>query len=218
MNANIRLQNIMQELQQASYPVTLVAVSKTHAVKDIQTLYDLGLRDFGESRLSEALSKMEQLPKDIRWHWLGRLQTKKIKKVIENFYLIHSVDSLACAQKISEQAQHPIRILLQANTSGETTKAGLSSEAWEACFPALLELPYLSLEGCMTMAPHTPDVTSIRACFRSLKTLQERLQKLALDRTNLPILSMGMSEDYRIALQEGATMVRIGRALFTSTH
>jgi len=185
----------------------LVAVTKGRSIDEIMRLYEKGIRDFGENRVQEALVKIEALPKDIRWHFIGKLQKNKVSKVIGKFHLIHSVDTCELAYSISRGAKEQITsILLQVNTSGEESKSGLSAEEWEAEIPALKKLPNLAIKGLMTMAPLTDDVSVIRHCFAALRKLR--------DKWGLKELSMGMSQDYKIALEEGATMVRIGRKLY----
>ncbi|MBS0623929.1 MAG: YggS family pyridoxal phosphate-dependent enzyme [Verrucomicrobia bacterium] len=219
MNAAQRLQHVLKTIHQHAIqqPVILVAVSKQRSVQDILELYELGVRDFAENRLEEAKKKTPLLPPDICWHWIGRIQTNKISKILENFQFIQSVDSFEHAKMISRLSRHPISLLLQANVSKEQSKAGFSAQQWIDCFEQLLQLPHLKIQGLMTMAPHTQDLDVLKHCFGSLKKLQQQLQTLAQGRVDMATLSMGMSQDYIIALQEGATMVRIGRALFDST-
>ncbi len=185
----------------------LVAVTKGRSIDQIMQLYQKGIRDFGENRVQEALLKIETLPKDIRWHFIGKLQKNKVSKVIGKFYLIHSVDNPELAHLISKiSKENTTSILLEVNTSGEKSKSGLSAQEWETEIPALKKLPNLEIKGLMTMAPLTDDVSVIRECFAALRKLR--------DKWGLKELSMGMSQDYKIALEEGATMVRIGRKLY----
>ena len=190
--------------------ISLIAVSKGCSIEEIQEVYFLGVRDFGENRVGEVLEKMEQLPSDIRWHFIGKLQKNKVNKVIGRFTLIHSVDTIELAQKIARVShERGIRtsILLEANTSGEEVKSGLSPQEWERHYQTLLTLKGIEIHGLMTMAPLTEDESVIRHCFSELRLLAERLK--------LPTLSMGMSNDFPIAIQEGATIVRVGTALFS---
>ncbi len=194
--------------------IKLVAVSKGHTIEEMREAYFLGIRDFGESRVNEALEKMERLPSDIRWHFIGKLQKNKVSKVIGRFTLIHSVDSLELAERISLLSMREglqTAILLEVNTSGEATKSGLSFEGWREVYSKLLDLNGVSLEGLMTMAPLTEDEATIRHCFSELKHCAEKLGERG---GNLTTLSMGMSNDFPLAIQEGATLVRIGTALF----
>lgn len=194
--------------------IILVAVTKGRPIEDVLSLYHLGCRNFGENRLPDAFSKIENTPKDINWHFIGSLQKNKVKKAIGHFALIHGVDSYELASKISEcslELDTISPILLQVNTSGEATKHGFSEELLLENFDKLKSLPGLKIEGLMTMAPLSEDEKIIRKCFSGLRELQEKLN----NKSNiLKTLSMGMSHDYEIALQEGSTMLRIGSALF----
>ncbi|MBA3815635.1 MAG: YggS family pyridoxal phosphate-dependent enzyme [Parachlamydiaceae bacterium] len=197
--------------------IELVAVTKSVEWQYIQPLFDLGQRDFGENRIQEALEKKAIAPQGCRWHFIGSLQKNKVRKVIENFSLIHSVDSYELARKISECSQDLnliTHILLQSNTSGENSKHGYSPQMWKECFEALYVLPNISIDGLMTMAPLTEDVPCIENCFSSLRVLLEELNVLAKGKVQLRHLSMGMSYDYKIAIAEGATLLRIGSAIF----
>ena len=196
--------------------MTLIVVSKQQPLSDLQSIYQKGGRHFGESRMQDALEKIPQMPDDVIWHYIGSLQNKKVGKAIQTLDFIHSVDSLQLAQKISKTAQDvkKISILLQVNTSGEETKHGLTNNDWEKYLEELNDLPNLSIEGLMTMAPLTNDQTIIRSCFRTLYQLREKWKNSMRDPFSFRHLSMGMSNDYLIAIEEGATMLRIGRALF----
>lgn len=209
---------IRQAAARAKRPIesiTLVAVTKHRNVGEITPLYQLGCRDFGESRVQEALPKIERMPSDVRWHFIGPLQKNKVIKVIGNFHLIHSVDSPELAEKIasiSTQQQITTPVLLQVNTSGEETKQGLSPDDWRSCVEPFFNKPGLVIQGLMTMAPLTEDVSLIRATFANLRFLRDEwIRKYDVP---LPHLSMGMSHDFEIAIEEGATLIRIGTALF----
>lgn len=189
--------------------ITLVAVTKNHPLEEILPLYEEGILNFGENRIQEALPKMEKAPKSIQWHLIGHLQKKKVKKVIGKFHLIHSVDSLELAESLSRasgEAGIITNILLQVNISGEATKQGLSREEWEKVKSEEFSLPHLKIEGLMTMAPLTDDTALIRRVFRDLRKMR--------DEWGLKHLSMGMSHDFEIAIEEGATLLRIGSAIF----
>jgi len=197
--------------------IDLIAVTKSIEWQYVQLIYDLGQRDFGENRFQEALEKKAIAPKGCRWHFIGTLQKNKVRKVIGSFSLIHSVDSYELAQKISECSQDlnvTTHILLQSNTSGENSKHGYSPQKWKECFEALYALPNISIDGLMTMAPLTEDVAVIKSCFASLRLLLEELNALANGKAHLHHLSMGMSHDFKIAIAEGATLLRIGSAIF----
>lgn len=182
----------------------LVVVSKYQPLSKILEVYGEGCRDFGENRIQEALEKIAEAPADINWHLIGSLQKNKVNKALGKFSLIHSVDSFELAEKLSRSGQESV--LIQVNTSGESSKHGLSIEEWRPFLDSLFSLPNLKIEGLMTMAPLTEDIKIIRQTFRKLRLFGEELK--------LPQLSMGMSHDYEIALEEGATIVRIGSAVF----
>lgn len=190
--------------------ITLIAVTKQVDWQAAFPLYVHGQRDFGESRIPEALTKKNEAPSDCRWHFIGNLQKNKIRKAVGQFALIHSIDSFELAQKLSEvslEYKLITSILLQVNTSGETSKHGFSPEQLKRGFEDILKLDGLSVEGLMTMAPLTDDKKILHQCFGSLRKLRDDL--------NLKHLSMGMSNDYRVAIEEGATLLRIGSTLFS---
>lgn len=189
--------------------IGLVAVSKEVPLDKLKKTYADGCRDFAENRLPEALQKQEKLPSDISWHWIGRLQKNKVRIVVGHFALIHSVGSLELAEKIA--AAGPARILVQANTSGEASKQGFTPDHLRASYNVLQKLPNIRIEGLMTMAPIEGDV---RGCFRRLRELRDELQQITVSPHSMHHLSMGMSNDYPIAIEEGATLLRIGSRLF----
>lgn len=179
--------------------VTIVAISKGQSIDTILSVYEEGCRDFGENRLAEALQKIPHLPKDIRWHFTGTLQKNKVAKAKEHFYLIHSVDTPELALKIGQSTP----LLLQVNTSKEPSKHGLFLQEWKEKYASI---QHLNVQGLMTIAPLTKEEALIRHCFSSLRKWKEEL--------GLVHLSMGMSHDYLIAIEEGATMLRLGRLVF----
>lgn len=194
--------------------IILIVVSKGQTVDDILQCYEAGARDFGENRLEEFLAKKEKLPKDIRWHMIGAIQSKKVPKILGQFDLIHSINSPELAKKIDSKGVKT-RILLQCNTSGERTKQGLNPEEWLHQYNQIKNLNNVAIEGLMTMAPLTNDTNVIRDCFKNLRKLKDELSKRGRP---LPHLSMGMSGDWRIALEEGATLLRIGSSIFKSKN
>lgn len=188
-------------LRQAIDPsVKLVVVSKNRTWEEMEGAYEAGARDFGESKIQEFLQKKSTCPPDICWHFIGTLQLNKVAKAIDQFTLIHSIDNLEVAEKLARGS-----VLLQVNTSQEASKHGFTEEELVHQFETLSKLP-LSIQGLMTMAPYTQDQIRIRECFKKLRGLRDQL--------GLKELSMGMSNDWEIALQEGATIVRIGTAIF----
>ncbi len=196
--------------------IALVAISKTRPGSEIQSLYNVGQRFFGENRVQELVVKVAEAPADTEWHFIGPLQRNKVRKVITLSSLIHSVDSVELARKISQcslEASVTTRILLQVNVSEESTKQGMSVVECKAACDSILAFPGITIEGLMTMAPMVEDQSIIHACFAGLRELREDL-KQRYGVNTFPHLSMGMSHDYRIAIAEGATLLRIGTALF----
>jgi PLP dependent protein len=195
--------------------IILIVVSKQASVAQMQQAYEAGIRRFGESRFQDAVSKIEMLPKDIEWHFIGSVQSNKANKIVQHFHCIHSIDSLRTASVISEKcilSGKKMPCFVQLNIAQEETKHGFSEMDFLQCQEKLHSLTGLQICGLMAMGPHTKDKEKIRACFRSVKNIQARFLK---DNTLLyPFLSMGMSEDYEIAIEEGATHIRIGSALF----
>ncbi|MGV0832015.1 YggS family pyridoxal phosphate-dependent enzyme [Empedobacter brevis] len=195
--------------------VTLVAVSKTKPVEDLQEAYEAGIRDFGENKIQEMCDKYEVLPKDIRWHMIGHVQTNKVKYMAPFVHLIHGVDSLKLLKEIDKQAQknnRVIDVLLQQFIADEETKFGLDDkEIRQIMQEEIQSLPHVRVVGLMGMATFTDDENQIRNEFKTLKSNFEYLKN---NFENISILSMGMSGDYQIAIEEGSTMVRIGSSIF----
>ena len=197
--------------------ITLVAVSKTMPVELVQMAYNLGVTDFGENRVQEALPKIAAFhAQELRWHMIGHLQSNKAGKVVSPFYCVQSVDSLHLAQSLSRHAGEQgkrLSVLLQINVSGEASKEGMPLAEASELARQIVALPHIQVEGLMTIAPLVKDPEQVRPVFRTLRLLREQL------RAELPVcswqhLSMGMTDDYSVAIEEGATIVRIGRAIF----
>lgn len=194
--------------------VTLIAVSKTKPVEDILALYELGQRDFGENYVQELVDKQAVLPKDIRWHFIGHLQSNKVKYIAPFVHLIHGVDSLKLLKEINKQGGKCARVidcLLQVHIASEETKFGMDEAEIDEAKQAASQLDHIRIKGLMGMASFTDDAIQVRGEFRTLKFLLNRMDPAA-------ILSMGMSSDYKIAIEEGSTMVRIGSLLFGSRN
>lgn len=195
--------------------VTLVAVSKTKPVEDLQEAYAAGMRDFGENKIQEMCDKYEVLPKDIRWHMIGHVQTNKVKYMAPFVHLIHGVDSLKLLKEIHKQAEknnRVIDVLLQQFIADEETKFGLDEEEIQQIMQEEIQhLTNIRVVGLMGMATFTEDESQIHEEFRSLKSNFDSLKSIY---QNISILSMGMSGDYQIAIEEGSTMVRIGSSIF----
>lgn len=212
---NIEAYNkLVQECKQRH--VTLVAVSKTKPVEDILTLYNLGQRDFGENYVQELVEKQQELPKDIRWHFIGHLQTNKVKQVVGITELIHGVDSFKLLKEINKQSAKinvTTNCLLQIHIAQEETKFGLDEKEVNDLLTEFdnLEMRNVNIVGMMGMASFTNDENQIRKEFQYLKSLQVKLST-----ANLPLstLSMGMTADYAIAIEEGSTMIRVGSLIF----
>ncbi len=201
--------------------ITLVAVSKTMPVELVQMAYNLGVTDFGENRVQEALPKIAEFhPQGLRWHMIGHLQSNKAGKVVNSFYCVHSVDSLHLANSLDRHAGEQgkvLSVLLQINVSGESSKEGMSPAEMPDLARQIVALPHLHVDGLMTIAPLVEDPEQVRPVFRELRLLRDRLRD-ELPQYSWRHLSMGMTGDYSVAIEEGATIVRIGRAIFGERH
>ena len=195
--------------------VELVAITKTHAAEKVREAIQAGQSLFGESRVQEARAKIPELPAAIRWHFVGHLQKNKIRHALPLFEMIHSVDSLVLAQEMNriaeEEGMHP-RVLLEINVAGEGSKFGFAPDKLREQMEALLALPRLSVLGLMTIPPLGEEPEASRKYFVQLRELRDRLQTEF--RVDLAQLSMGMTQDYAVAVEEGATLVRVGTAIF----
>lgn len=194
--------------------VILICVSKFHPAEAIMEAYQCGERDFGESRVQELLPKYEALPKDIRWHFIGHLQTNKVKQIVPFVHMIHSVDSVRLLETINREAEkigRRVKVLLEVHVAKEETKSGFTPEEILSLDIQLSTFNYLDICGIMGMATNTDDEAEWRRCFREIKALASKLSTL-----NTKQISMGMSDDYLVAIEEGSTMVRIGSTIFGS--
>lgn len=197
--------------------VTLIAVSKTKPSSDIKALYDIGVRDFGENKVQELCDKYDELPKDIKWHLIGHLQTNKVKYIVDKVYLIHSVDSIHLAQQIENECEKKnvdVNILVQVNVAKEDTKFGLMAEDVMSMIESISKLSHIHIKGLMTIAPFVEDAEENRKVFSDLKKLSVDIRNKNIDNVSMDVLSMGMSGDYRVAIEEGSTMVRVGTSIF----
>ena len=197
--------------------VTLIAVSKTKPVETLQEAYDLGVRIFGENKVQELTAKYEALPKDIHWHMIGHLQTNKVKYIIDKAELIHSVDSLKLAETIEkEAAKHDLiaDILVEVNVAEEESKFGMKMEEVIPCVEKVSAFPHVRVRGLMTIAPFVEDPEENRSIFADLHKLYIDIKKKNHDNDTVSVLSMGMTNDYEVAIEEGATMVRVGTGIF----
>ena len=197
--------------------VTLVAVSKTKPVSMLQEVYDLGIRVFGENKVQEIRDKYEALPADIEWHMIGHLQTNKVKYIIDKVKLIHSVDSLRLAETIEKEAEKhncTADILLEVNVAEEESKFGLKTEEVIPVYEKILQYSHINVRGLMTIAPFVENPEKNRSIFADLHKLYVDIKEKNIDNGTVSILSMGMTNDYEVAVEEGATMVRIGTGIF----
>ncbi len=209
-----RLTQVRAEIARiAEHPVTIVAVTKGFGTDAIHAALAAGLADIGENRVQEAMQKQDALRghPGIRWHLIGHLQRNKAKVVPGRFELVHSIDSLELARELDRRASDSVRVLLQVNVAGESQKSGCPPQEARGLARQIAALGQLRLEGLMTLAPLTDDVEVQRRAFRGLRLLRDTIKE---DGVWLPTLSMGMSGDYATAVAEGATMIRLGTALF----
>jgi PLP dependent protein len=195
--------------------IELVAVSKTHPAEKVQAAFEAGQTLFGESRVQEARAKIPLLPSRLRWHFIGHLQKNKIRHALPLFELFHGIDSLAVAQEMhrvaEDEGMHP-RVLLEVNLAGEASKHGFAPEELQRDLEPTLSLGRLTVEGLMTIPPLAPEAEASRHYFVALRELRDKLETEF--NVRLPQLSMGMSGDFPIAIEEGATLVRVGTAIF----
>jgi pyridoxal phosphate enzyme (YggS family) len=216
------LERVREQITQAAAKVgravneiELVAITKTHPAEKVREAVEAGHTVFGESRVQEARAKIPELPSNLRWHFVGHLQKNKIRHALPLFELFHGVDSLASAQEMNriaaEDGERP-RLFLEVNVAGEGSKFGFSAETLRAEIGSLLALPRLSIEGLMCIPPLAEEAEASRKFFVQLRELRNSLEKEFA--VKLPQLSMGMTQDYWIAVEEGATLVRVGTAIF----
>lgn len=195
----------------------LIAVSKTKPVPMLQEAYDTGIRDFGENKVQELVDKIDQMPSDIRWHLIGHLQTNKVKYIVGKTYLIHSVDSVKLAKEIQKEAEKKncdVDILIEVNVAGEESKFGLSPRDVLSVVRDISVLDRVHIKGLMTIAPYTDDAESNRGYFRQLRDLSVDIDSKNIDNVSMNVLSMGMTGDYEVAAEEGASFVRVGTGIF----
>ena len=222
MSISSRITTIRQHIPEG---VTMVCVSKFHPAEAIMEAYNTGERDFGESHVQELLPKYEALPKDIRWHFIGHLQTNKVRQIVPFVHMIHSVDSVRLLETINREAekiQRKVRVLLEVHVAKEETKSGFTPEEILFLTSRISPLassplyPWVEVCGIMGMATNTDDVEEWRRCFREIKALASHLTPITHSEASdtRPQISMGMSDDYLIAIEEGSTMVRIGSSIF----
>ena len=201
--------------------VTLIAVSKTKPVEDLKEAYACGMRYFGENKVQEIMDKYPQMPADVKWHMIGHLQRNKVKYIVDKTAMIHSVDSLRLAETIQNEAskhQVSVPILLEVNVAEEDSKFGLSVKDTLPLAEQISTFPNLQIKGLMTIAPFVENPEENRWVFRELKKLSVDISEKNIDNVDMCVLSMGMTGDYEVAIEEGSTMVRVGTGIFGSRN
>ncbi|MDZ7260532.1 MAG: YggS family pyridoxal phosphate-dependent enzyme [candidate division KSB1 bacterium] len=212
-----RIRQTCEKVGRSPEEIEIVAVSKTFSPEKIQEAVQCGIRHIGENRVQEAWAKFQQLGNIARWHLVGHLQTNKVKKALQIFQTIQSVDTLYLGKEISKRVEDPgkpVEILVQVNTSGEKTKFGVSPERAIELVKELSLLSGIKVLGLMTIGAFLPDPEEVRPCFRILKELKEEILEQGIEGVEMKYLSMGMTDDFEVAIEEGANMIRIGRAIF----
>jgi len=212
-----RLRKSCEKVGRDPDEIILVAVSKTFPAEAIRIAVENGIQHIGENRVQEAEGKFQQLGKIAQWHLVGHLQTNKVKKALQIFDFIHSLDSFHLAQEISKRAvqmQREIDCLVEVNTSGETTKFGVEPDQALELVKMIAPLPGIRLKGLMTIGAFLPDPEQVRPCFQLLKQIQQKILDAGIDNVEMKYLSMGMTNDFEVAIEEGANMIRVGRAIF----
>ena len=197
--------------------VTLICVTKTKPLEMLQEAYDAGQRHFGENKVQEICRKRPDLPQDIQWHMIGHLQRNKVRQLIGNTVMIHSVDSLRLAQTISEEAQKAgvvMPLLIEVNVADEDSKFGVAYDGAESLIKAVSVLKGIHVEGLMTIAPYTDNPETNRRYFAMLRELAVDISQKCIDNVSMNVLSMGMTGDFEVAIEEGATIIRVGTGIF----
>ena len=216
-NVEERVQEACDRAGRKREEVTLIAVSKTKPIEMLQEIYDENIRDFGENKVQELCDKIEKMPKDIKWHMIGHLQRNKVKYIVGQVALIHSVDSLRLAEQIEHEAAKAdtiMNVLIEVNVAGEESKFGTTCNEAIELVRAVAALKHVKIKGLMTIAPFTDNPEDNRIYFKKLKQLSVDIKSKNIDNVDMDELSMGMTGDYEVAIEEGATMVRVGTAIF----
>ena len=216
-NVQENIQRACEKVNRSVDEVTLISVSKTKPLSMLQEAYDCGAREYGENKVQEMTEKEGQLPKDIHWHMIGHLQTNKVKYIAPYVHLIHSVDSLKLAQEINRQGEkcnRSIPILIEVNIAEEESKFGIKKDETISLVREISKLPHVAIKGLMTIAPFVDNPEDNRVYFRGIKELSVDIANENIDNVCMDVLSMGMTGDYMVAIEEGATMVRVGTGIF----
>lgn len=213
-----RVENACRRAGRSPLDVTLIAVSKTKPVSMIREVMETGIVDFGENKVQELCDKTEQIPEKLNWHLIGHLQRNKVKYIIGKVCMIHSVDSLRLAQEIQKEADKhrvsEVPVLVEINIGNEESKDGVSPENAAELVQEIAKLPAVRVMGLMTVAPFVEDPEENREAFRTMRRLRDEIGALGIPNVQMKELSMGMTGDFEVAIEEGATMVRVGTAIF----
>lgn len=216
-NVKLIKQNIINSQNKsalASHDVTLICVSKYHSTDSAQEVYNAGIRHFAENRPEGLAEKQQALPADVIWHFIGNLQTRKVKKIINNIDYFHALDRISLAEEIQKRAEGTVKCFIEVNISGEESKHGISRETLAPFIKELSAYPAIEVVGLMTMAPQNVSHDQLHQYFNELRTLRDQIKASGYAHAPCHELSMGMSGDYQIAIEEGATFVRVGSAFF----
>ncbi|MDO4661720.1 MAG: YggS family pyridoxal phosphate-dependent enzyme [Tissierellia bacterium] len=211
----LEIEQDIKKLSQSD--VMLLCVTKTVSIDNIMEAYNMGYRDFGENKVQELLYKKENMPDDINWHLIGHLQTNKVNKIVGKVSLIQSIDSLKILKKVNNRAKELgiiQDILIEVNVSNEESKHGFKVDELSSLFEGIEEFKNIKVKGFMTMAPNIEDEDKIRWVFSSLNKIFEKFSQLSYNNTDMKFISMGMTHDYKIALEEGANIIRVGSKIF----
>lgn len=212
-----RIEKACQKVGRSPEEITLVAVTKTVGSDTIQHALSSGIQHIGENRVQDAGQKFGQISDKATWHLIGHLQTNKVKKALQIFDVIHSVDSLHLAEEINKRAlqmQREIRCLIEVKTSEEATKFGVAPEGTVKLIQQIAQFPGIQIQGLMTIGAFLPDPEQVRPCFQTLRELRDEVEKAGIERAAMQYLSMGMTNDFEVAIEEGANIIRVGRAIF----
>ena len=220
-NVKERIENTCRKIGRDSNLVILVAVSKTIPAEIIKAAIKNGIGHIGENRVQEAENKFNQMGRIATWHLVGHLQTNKVKKALQVFDSIDSVDSFQLAQEISKysvQLGRTVNCLIEVNTSGESSKFGVTPDKTLELAKKIALLPAIQIKGLMTIGAFLPDPEDVRPCFKLLRELRDNIESIDVENVEMKYLSMGMTDDFEVAIEEGANMIRVGRAIFGERH
>ena len=218
MEVEARVQAACKRAGRSRDEVLLIAVSKTKPVELIREIMETGTKDFGENKVQEMCSKIEEIKEPLNWHLIGHLQRNKVKYIVDKACLIHSVDSLRLAEEIQKEAVKKgvgkVPVLIEVNMAQEDSKDGIAASETEALVRAIANLPNLRIRGLMTIAPFVEDPEENRVYFQAMRNLRDQLKSMNIPGVDMTELSMGMTNDFEVAIEEGATMIRVGTAIF----